>query len=193
MTLLSNAVERKLKSKVYNHVRVHGTRGEIATGGERTSDRESTKSPLLLQSNRLSDSGIPADDNRVEDETVLVTLDLADHVCLCIGRAVVVDHTKTTKKGDVNSHVVLGDCVHGRRDKRRLQGDTLRDRGIEDDIGGGKACRLLGRWSYASWYVANCVRRSQCEASCRKGFAQDLLRNCSDLRTRNWKIHSRGM
>jgi hypothetical protein len=37
---------------------------------------------------------------------------------------------------------VLGDCVHGRGDERSLEGDALRDRGIEGDIGGREAWRL---------------------------------------------------
>jgi hypothetical protein len=51
----------------------------------------------------------------------------------------VVNHTQTTKEGNVNGHVVLGDCVHGRRDKGSLERDALRDGGVEGDFGGGEA------------------------------------------------------
>jgi hypothetical protein len=34
---------------------------------------------------------------------------------------------------------VLGNCVHGRGDKGRLEGDALRDWGVEGDIGGREA------------------------------------------------------
>jgi len=60
-----------------------------------TSDRETTKAPFVLESASLADSGLWADDYRVENEAVLVALDLAHHLCLVFGGAVVVDDTKT--------------------------------------------------------------------------------------------------
>jgi hypothetical protein len=111
--------------------------GELLTG-----DGETTETPPLLQSLRLSDCGLGGDDDGVQNEAVLETLDLADHLGLVVLGAVVVDHTKTTEQGNVDSHVVLSDCVHGRRDERSLEGDALCDRGIEGDIGGREAWRL---------------------------------------------------
>jgi hypothetical protein len=43
----------------------------------------------------------------------------------------VVDNTETTEQSHVDSHVVLGDSVHRRGQKRGLQGDTLGNRGIQ--------------------------------------------------------------
>ena len=104
-----------------------------------TGDGETTETPPLLQSLRLSDCGLGGDDDGVQDEAVLETLDLADHLGLILLRAVVVDHTKTTEQGNVNSHVVISDCVHGRGDERSLEGDALCDRSVESDIGGREA------------------------------------------------------
>ena len=50
-----------------------------------------------------------------------------------------VDDTKTAEKGNVDGHVVLGDCVHGRGDKGRLEGDALCDGRVEVYVDGGKA------------------------------------------------------
>lgn len=81
--------------------------------GYLTSDREATEAPLGLQLLDLTDGGLGRDDNGVQNETILVSLNLTDHLCLILGGAVVVDNTQTTEQGHVNSHVVLGDSVHG--------------------------------------------------------------------------------
>jgi len=104
-----------------------------------TCDWETAKSPPLLERLGFRDGGGRRNDNGIEDEAVLESLDLAHHLGLVIRRAVVVDHTKPTEKRNVNSHVVFGDGVHGRGDKWRLEGDALRDRGVEGDIDGREA------------------------------------------------------
>jgi hypothetical protein len=104
-----------------------------------TCDWKAAEAPPRLECLCLSDSGRGRNDNRVEDEAVLETLDLAHHLGLIVLRAVVVNDTKTTQQCNVNRHVVLGDCVHGRRDEGCLYGNALRDRGIEVDIYGGEA------------------------------------------------------
>jgi len=50
----------------------------------------------------------------------------------------------------MNSHRVLGDSVHGRGNEGRLEGDTLRDWGIERNSRGRKACMVI---SYAIFSV----------------------------------------
>ena len=104
-----------------------------------TSDRETTEAPPLLQSLRLSDCGLGGDDDGVQDEAVLETLDLADHLGLLVGRAVVVNNTKTTEESHVDGHVVLGDGVHGRGEKGGLEGDALGDGRVKGDLVGGEA------------------------------------------------------
>ena len=54
-----------------------------------------------------------------------------------------VDDTQSTKKGNVDGHVVLSDRVHGRRDEGSLEGDALGDGGVEGDIDSGKAYRQV--------------------------------------------------
>ena len=103
-----------------------------------TSHGKTTETPLLLEGNGFANSGVPIDDNRVEDEAVLVALHLADHVGLSIGGTVVVDHTQTTLESHVDGHLVLCDRVHGRRDEGGLESDPLGDRRIKHDLGGGK-------------------------------------------------------
>lgn len=105
-----------------------------------TSDRETTKAPLGLQVLGLSDGGFGRKNNWVKDKAILISLHLADHLSLVFGCAVVVNDTQATKQSHVNSHVVLGDGIHGRREKGRLQRDTLGDGGIQADIGGREAC-----------------------------------------------------
>jgi len=104
-----------------------------------TSDGEATETELLLEGNGLADGGLGGDDNGVEDETVLVALDLADHLGLLIGRAVVVNNTETTEESHVDGHVVLGDSVHGRREEGSLEGDALGDGRVKGDLVGGEA------------------------------------------------------
>lgn len=111
----------------------------ISRCGYLTSDREATEAPLGLQLLGLTNGGRGRDDNGVQNETVLVSLNLADHLSLILRGAVVVDNTQTTEKSHVDSHVVLGDSVHGGGQKRGLQGDTLGNRGIQRDIGSGEA------------------------------------------------------
>ncbi|KAI6769888.1 hypothetical protein HG530_004517 [Fusarium avenaceum] len=100
---------------------------------------ETTETPLLLQSLGLTNGGVAINDHRVEDETVLVTLDLADHVGLGLRRAVVVNNTKTTLESHVDGHLVLRDSVHRGRDEGGLEGDTLSDGRIERDFRGSEA------------------------------------------------------
>lgn len=50
-----------------------------------TSNWKATKAPLLLQSLCLSNSGVAAEDDRVEDEAIFVSLDFLDHLCLFVG------------------------------------------------------------------------------------------------------------
>lgn len=45
-----------------------------------------------------------------------------------------VDHSKTAQKSHVDSHVMLGHGIHGRRQKRSFQGDTLGDWSVKIDI-----------------------------------------------------------
>lgn len=104
-----------------------------------TSDWETTESPPLLERLCLCDRSGGRNDNRVKNKSVLEALDLAHHLGLVILRAVVVDHTKTAQQGDVDSHVVFGDRVHGRGDEGRLEGNALRNRGIEVDLDGREA------------------------------------------------------
>ena len=104
-----------------------------------TSDREATEAPLGLQLLGLADGGLGREDNGVKDEAVLVSLHLANHLSLGLGGAVVVNDTETTEQGHVDGHVVLGDGVHGRRQKRSLQRDTLGNGGIKRHIRGGES------------------------------------------------------
>lgn len=104
-----------------------------------TSDRETTETPLGLQILGLTNGSLGRENDGVQDETVLVSLHLADHLGLVLGGTVVVDNTQTTEQGHVDSHVVLGDGVHGRGQKRSLQGDALGNRGVQADIGGREA------------------------------------------------------
>lgn len=117
--------------------------GELGRAKKLTCDGETTESPLLLEGLGLADGGLTADDNGVEDKTVLIALDLADKVGLGLGRAVVVDDTETTLKGHVDGHLVLGDGVHGRGHERGLQADLLGDLGVESD-GRGREANVAG-------------------------------------------------
>jgi hypothetical protein len=123
----------KLEVSVGNDTQELGT--NLAIG----SNWETTETPLLLQSLGLANGGVAINDNGVEDETVLVTLDLADHVGLGFRRAVVVNNTKTTLESHVDGHLVLCDSVHRGRDEGGLEGDTLGDRRIERDFRGSEA------------------------------------------------------
>lgn len=103
---------------------------------EPTSDWKSTEPPLGLESAGFGNGRLWADDNRVKDETVLVALDLANHLGLLIGRAVVVNDTKTTKESHVDGHVVLSDGVHWGGDEWGLKGNALGDWSFKvDNVG----------------------------------------------------------
>jgi hypothetical protein len=119
----------------------------------RTGDGNSTESESGLHIEDVLDGSGGTEDDGVGDETVLKLLDLLDHGSLLLGRVVVVDDTETSKElrdrtgtgrhwsvgrydrleakvlththGD--GHLALGDCVHGRRDERRLEADSLGD------------------------------------------------------------------
>lgn len=104
-----------------------------------TCDGETAETPLLLEKLRIADGGVAANDNGVEDEPVLVSLDLADHVGLGLGGAVVVDNSQTALQSHVDGHLVLSDSVHGRRDEGGLEGDALCDGGIKRHLRGRKA------------------------------------------------------
>jgi hypothetical protein len=121
-----------------------------------TSDRETTETPPLLERLGLCDSGGRRNDNGVEDKAVLKALDLAHHLGLVILRAVVVNHTKATEQGNVDSHVVFGDRVHGRRDKGCLESDALRDGSIEVDVDGGEAYCMIVRRTLLLHFLPDC-------------------------------------
>ena len=132
--------ERKLYSRlVFNHVTERDGKKRDCKKMGLTSDGEATEPPLLLEGLSLADSGVAVNDNGVEDEAVLVALDLADHVGLGVGGAVVVDDTEATLQGHVDGHLVLGDSVHRRRDEGGLEGDALGDGGVEHHLGGREA------------------------------------------------------
>lgn len=117
----------------------HHERRKFCEQIELTSNWEAAETPLGLQVFCFSDSSLGREDNRIQDKTVLVTLDLPDHLSLVFWSAVVVDDTQATQKSHVNGHVVLGDSVHGRRQEGSLQCDTLGDRGVQRNIGSRKA------------------------------------------------------
>ena len=104
-----------------------------------TSDRETTETPLRLEILGLSDGGLGRENDRVQDEAVLISLDLADHLSLVLRSAVVVDNTQTTEESHVDGHVMLGDGVHGGRQKGGLQGDALGNWSVQADVGGREA------------------------------------------------------
>ena len=98
-----------------------------------TGDWKATKSPAILEILRILDSHVRGQSNWIGNESIFVPLDLPNHVCLILCGAVVVYDTKAAEKRHMDCHILLGDGVHGRRDKRRLQGDSLCDGGIEVD------------------------------------------------------------
>ena len=103
-----------------------------------TCDRKPSKAPSLLKQFGLANGGIPGDDNGVENKTIFIAFDLANHVGLGIGITVVVDNPQTTLERHVNSHFVLGNGVHGRRKERGLQGDPLGHGGVQGHLGSWK-------------------------------------------------------
>lgn len=100
-----------------------------------TSNWKSTEAPLLFQSLCFSNSGITAKNDRVEDEAIFVSLDFLDHLCLFIGRTVVVNNTQTSLQCHMDSHFVLGNGIHGGRHERGFEGDALGDGRLEDNLG----------------------------------------------------------
>lgn len=106
-----------------------------ATALKLTSDREATEAPFGLQVLSLADGGLGGEDDGIEDEAVLVSLDFTDHLGLVLSAAVVVDDTQTTEQSHMNGHVVLGDSVHGGGQQRSLQRNTLSDGGVQNGIG----------------------------------------------------------
>lgn len=99
-----------------------------------TSHRKPSKSPLGLQSLGLSNSGLWREHDRVQNETILISLHLLHHLRLIFRRAVMVDYTQATKQSHVNGHVVLSHSVHRRRHQGGLQGDALGNRAVQGDI-----------------------------------------------------------
>jgi hypothetical protein len=130
-------VERKLINLLF--IRESGDVHVLENRDQLTSDGETAEAPLLLQLASLANGGLGRDDNGVKDEAVLVTLDLADHLSLLLNRAVVVDHTNAAKKSHVDSHVGLGDGVHGRGSEGGLEGDVAGELGGHVDLGGREA------------------------------------------------------
>jgi hypothetical protein len=105
----------------------------------RTSYWKASEAPLLLESLCLANGGVWGDDNRIKDEAVLEAFDLADHFGLILNRAVMVDDSEPAQECHVDSHGMLGDSVHGGRNKGRLERDTLRNRRLNSDGGGREA------------------------------------------------------
>lgn len=106
---------------------------------ELTSDGKTTESPLSLELLGLSNSGLGRKNNRVQDEAVLVSLNLSDHLGLILRGAVVVNDTQATQQSHVDGHVVLGDSVHRGREKGDLQRHTLGHGGIKRNIRSSEA------------------------------------------------------
>jgi hypothetical protein len=111
-----------------------------------TSDGEATEAPGLFKGLGLAHSGAGRDDNGVEDKAVLKSLDLADHLGLVFLGAVVVNYTQAAQERNVNGHVMFRHRVHGRGDEGRLEGDALRDGGVERDFGGREALGATSAW-----------------------------------------------
>lgn len=102
------------------------------------SDRDTAESKSSFDVVDVADRSVGTKTNGVGDETVLVFLDFSDHGGLILGRAVVVDDTETTVKGERDGHSVLSDRVHGRREERSVEGDFLGDFCLEGDNGSGE-------------------------------------------------------
>src|ERR1700712_2522905 len=100
-----------------------------------TSDGKPAETPFLLQSLDFTNCSLTAEDDGVQDETVLKPLHLLDHFGLCIGGAIMVNDPQTSLQSHVCSHLMFGDGVHGRRDKGCLKRYALGNRGIKDDFG----------------------------------------------------------
>lgn len=92
---------------------------------ERTGDRETSKSPLLLEVACFADCCGGGENNGLQDEAVFVSLHLSDHLRLLVWGAVVMNDAESTEQGHMDGHLVLGDSVHGRGKERGLEGDAL--------------------------------------------------------------------
>lgn len=89
---------------------------------------------LLLDLANISYGVFGAHDNGIEDETILVLLDLAHHLGLLVGAAVVMNNANASEESHEDSHVGLRDSVHGRRHQRQFQCDALGDLGVESNL-----------------------------------------------------------
>lgn len=90
-------------------------KADVRKKKSRTSHRKPAKAPGGLQFSDLSHRSLGGNNDGVQNETVLVTLNLADHLRLVFRRAVMVDNTQAAEQSHVNGHVVLRHGVHGRR------------------------------------------------------------------------------
>lgn len=140
MQLSPLPVERKLYERFVHHANGKVLEKSKTCKAKLTSDREATETPLGLEVLGLANGSGRREDDRVQDETVLVSLNLADHLGLVLGGTVVVNNTEATKQSHVDGHVVLSDSVHGGGHKGGLQRDTLGNRGVQGHIRGGEAC-----------------------------------------------------
>src|SRR5690606_799231 len=77
---------------------------------------------------------VGSEDDRLRDEAVLETLDLADLVDLLLDRVVVVDHADAAEEREGDRRSRLGDGVHRRAYERALEADPARDVGREVDL-----------------------------------------------------------
>lgn len=82
---------------------------------ELTSNWEATEAPSGLQFLGLSNGGLGRNNDGIQNKSIFESLHLSDHFRLVFSGAIVMDDTQTTQKGHVNSHIVFGDSVHGRR------------------------------------------------------------------------------
>lgn len=137
MTLRSNTDERKLFVYFINHESVE--LGRRMRRASRTSNRETTKTPLVFQSFGLADSGVAVKNDWIQDKAILESLDLLDHLGLLISRTVVVNDTESTLQSNVNSHIMFSNGIHGGGDKWSLERDPLGDWRIENDFGSSKS------------------------------------------------------
>ena len=94
---------------------------------------------LGLDLSNVSDGVLWGEDDGVEDETVLVSLDLSDHVGLLVGGAIVVDYTETTEESHVDGHDGLSDSVHRRGYQRKFQRNLFGDLRVKGDLAGGES------------------------------------------------------
>lgn len=101
-----------------------------------TSNWERRETNSFFQSSDLTHGEVRRDDDGIVDETVLKFLHLSHHFRLLIGRTVVMNDTNATQESHVDSHVLLGNCVHRRRQKGALHGDFLGQLRFQLNLGG---------------------------------------------------------